>query len=556
MEQLKLLQAQIMGEIKLNISPTKEQVPSGGIKVVDIPSVGLSYSKDPPRQSSSSPLPVVQESPSPASEEDKIDEKPKGLTRAHSMSNPQLSRATVSLPVSPSSSPVRACSTGCTPILTVHPRKVTRSLSHPSLVEVGEPSDQKIIKREDSSDYSGGHSYGFHLPEGPTSSAALFRTSTVESLHQCSEATSIDASPIKHDDEQIKLTLPGDDDQNEDNVQSVCFIPGASPYSQTVPGKGEEGTSDFSSASSPKLTPLPRLVWTEQSPQSSTPAPPLMTPSSKTVVKMSPASQSVVIPKPQYPALLLSPVNNSSVMASPHTTRQSPGSANVTLTSPSTFGRGGGNSRVTNVSLSRASLMEKHKKHVDDLKLYYESELGQLREKVDQLELERSDRSTVNDRRSQSPLSSSFLSTQRSPQPTTPQQVTRQMHFPSSLVRGRGTRMATGTGSTKAFLSLVISITSDDSTSFVLYFTGEGTIGGVERSPSPALTVASVVNESELWMLQSENARLKLECSELRAKVDEGERERHTLEEQIKRMKEHTVRLSRDVHMYVDCIPP
>lgn len=116
--------------------------------------------------------------------------------------------------------------------------------------------------------------------------------------------------------------------------------------------------------------------------------------------------------------------------------------------------------------------------------------------------------------------------------------------------------MATGTGSTKAFLSLVISITSDDSTSFVLYFTGEGTIGGVERSPSPALTVASVVNESELWMLQSENARLKLECSELRAKVDEGERERHTLEEQIKRMKEHTVRLSRDVHMYVDCIPP
>ena len=64
-----------------------------------------------------------------------------------------------------------------------------------------------------------------------------------------------------------------------------------------------------------------------------------------------------------------------------------------------------------------------------------------------------------------------------------------------------------------------------------------------ERSPSPGPAVASsMVNESELWMLQSENARLRGECSELRGKLDQGQREKHSLEEQVKRLKEHTVR--------------
>ena len=74
--------------------------------------------------------------------------------------------------------------------------------------------------------------------------------------------------------------------------------------------------------------------------------------------------------------------------------------------------------------------------------------------------------------------------------------------------------------------------------------TGEGTSSGGERSPSPGPTPAvasSMVNESELWMLQSENARLKGECSELRARLDQGQREKHSLEEQVKRLKEHTV---------------
>ena len=53
---------------------------------------------------------------------------------------------------------------------------------------------------------------------------------------------------------------------------------------------------------------------------------------------------------------------------------------------------------------------------------------------------------------------------------------------------------------------------------------------------------AAVVNESELWMLQNENARLKGECSELRNQVDQSERDKRALEEQVKRMQEHTVR--------------
>ena len=80
------------------------------------------------------------------------------------------------------------------------------------------------------------------------------------------------------------------------------------------------------------------------------------------------------------------------------------------------------------------------------------------------------------------------------------------------------------------------------SINFLTIITGEGNSSGGERSPSPSPAVASsMVNESELWMLQSENARLKGECSELRGRVDLGQREKHTLEEQVKRLKEHTV---------------
>ena len=73
--------------------------------------------------------------------------------------------------------------------------------------------------------------------------------------------------------------------------------------------------------------------------------------------------------------------------------------------------------------------------------------------------------------------------------------------------------------------------------------TGEGGSSGGERSPSPgpAAVASSMVNESELWMLQKENTRLKGECSELRGQLDQGKRERRTLEEQVKRLNEHTV---------------
>lgn len=519
-EQLRLLQAQIMNELRMNSSVTSEQAPSTSIRVSDAPSLRVSHSMDLIRESSSSPLSAV--------EGEKISEKSQGLSRAHSISDPQLSRITTSQTLSLNSSPVKAHSTNHTPVSSP-PCATTKSPSQPMLEGGRAQGGQNQAERVDSSDFSAGHSFGFYQPATTTSSAALVRTSTTESLDQSSAATSIDASPIKLDDDQMKLTLSDVDD--DDDNQSLNIIPRMSPQLKSI----AVGGGSISSSMSPPKPPQRRLVWMESNQQSSTPAPSLSisTPATKLTVKTSPVAQSIVAPTPVYPAIQLSPMYSSAV--SPHSIRLSPGNANVTLTSPSTFNRGS----VVNESLSRATLMEKHKKHMDDLKLYYESELLHLRKKLDTLESDRTDPSATSTRRSLSPLSSSFTSTQRSPLPTTPKQ-SRQMYFPSSLMKGRSTRTPTGTG--KEF--------DVHEHRVYLIITGDGNSSGGERSPSPSPAVASsMVNESELWMLQSENARLKGECSELRGRLDQGQREKHALEEQVKRLKEHTVRHQHIINM-------
>ena len=430
-EQLRLLQAQIMSELRMNSSTTSEQAPSSSTRASDSPSLRVSHSTDLNRESSSSPLSAM--------EGEQISEKSKGLTRAHSMSDPQLSLTTTSQTLSPNSSLVKAQSSTHTPVSSP-PLIISKSPSQPIMGGGREQSSQNQTKRKDSTDFSAGHSFGFYQPvlgAPPTAtSATLVRTSTTESLDQSSAATSIDASPIKLDDDRMKLTLS---DVDDDNDQSLNIIPRMSPQLQsTTVGGG------IVSSMSPSKPPQRRLVWTESNnQQSSTPAPSISVsaPATKLTVKASPVSQSIIAPTPLYPGVRLSPMYSSAV--SPHSIQLSPGNANVTLTSPSTFSRGTSGS-VMNESMSRAALMEKHKKHMDDLKLYYESELSQLRKKLDKLESERNDPSAATSaRRSLSPLSPNFASTQRSPLPTTPRQ-TRQMYFPSSLTKGRTSRSSTG----------------------------------------------------------------------------------------------------------------
>ena len=423
----------------MNSSTTSEQIPSSSIRVSDTPSLNrVSHSTDLVRGSSSSPLSAVKG--------EIISEKSKGLTRAQSMSDPQLSLTTIttSQTLSPmSSSPVKAHSTNHTPVSSP-PRIITKSPSQPILEGGRERDNQNQAERVDSSDFSAGHSFGFYHSGAPpitTSSgggAALVRTSTTESLDQSAASTSIEVSPIKLDDDRMKSTLSDIDDDDDDD-QLLNVIPRMSLQLKSTIGAGSISSS-MSPPPPPKL-PQRRLVWTESNQQTSTATPSLSisTPATTLTVKTSPVVQSIVAPTPVYPAIQLSPMYSSAV--SPHSIRLSPGNTNVTLTSPSSFNRGS----VMNESLSRATLMEKHKKHMDDLKLYYESELSQLRKKLDKLESDRTDPSSMSARRSLSPLSSSFTSTQRSPLPTTPRQ-SRQMYFPSSLMKGRGVRTPTSTG--------------------------------------------------------------------------------------------------------------
>ena len=440
-----------MSELRENSTTTSEQAPPGSsIRVSSSPSPGVSHSMDLMRESStcSSPISTVE-----GGEKISNSEKSKGLTRAHSMSDPQLSlTATTSQTISLNLSPVKAHSSNTTPVSSP-PRIVNKSPSRPIVVGGERASGQDQTERKDSSDYSAGHSFGFYQPPATTTCGAMIiRTSTTESLDQSSAATSIDASPIKLDDDRMKSTLISDidDDDGDDMDQSLNdIIMGKSP--QLGGGGGVLSSTLSPSASKP---PQRRLVWTElesNNKKSSTPAhvPSLSVsaPATRLTVKSSPVSHSLVAPTPVYPTVQLSPMYSSAVNA--HSTgnvRLTPGSANVTLTSPSTFSRGATHSSsLMNESMSRVTLMEKHKKHMDDLKLYYESELSELRKKLDKLESETIDTSaatatmSARGRRSLSPLSPNFASTQRTPLPTTPRQ-TRQMYFPSSLMKGRSSR--------------------------------------------------------------------------------------------------------------------
>ncbi len=435
----------------LRNSTTSEQTPSNSIRVNDSSSLGVSRSTDLIRESSSLPLCTVKE--------EKISEKSKGLTRAHSMSDPQLSLpVTTTQTLSLNSSPVKVHSTNHTPVSSLPPHDISsKSPPVPQPIMGGDrqQSRQNLIKRNDSSDFSLGHSFGFYQPiSAPpaSASATLVRASTTESLDQSSAATSIDVSPIKLDDDRMKSTLISDVDSSDDDDLSLNDIPRISPQ------LGGEGGGILSSTTTRVLSPSAvkppqrRLVWTElesNNQKFSTPTPflSISAPATKLAVKTSPVSQSLVAPTPLYPAVKLSPVYSS---ATSNSMRLSPGNANVTLTSPSTFGRGASRtSGVMNESMSRSMLMDKHKKHMDDLKLYYELELTQLRKKMGKLESERNDPSAVtsSSRRSLSPLSPNFASTQRSPLPlalpTTPRQ-SRQMYFPSSLTKGRHSRSSTG----------------------------------------------------------------------------------------------------------------
>lgn len=464
-----MLQAQILTELTVNSSLTSDHVssvPSTSLRIGDTLQPRTSNSPDSP---TSPPLLVKGET---------LREKMVGLSRTHSTSDPQLAVATPTHRAS-TSSPIKAHSTNNTPA----PSPRGKS---PSQLSRG---DQRSL-HQSASDCSMGPSFGF-LQSGPTSTA-LVRTSTTESLEQSSfEATtvSIEASPIKADQHQLKQVLSPD---------RPLTIPRMSP---------NNAGGNSNSVSQPQR----KLAWTESTHQSYVTTPP-------STIKTSPASQSVVTPTPQYSVTRPSPGYNS-----PYSVRLSPGNTNITMMTPTALGRSGIGSASLNESQSRATLMEKHRKHMEDLKLYYESELSQLRGRLEQLESERNDPSSINTRRSLSPVSPTFASTQRSPQLANTRQP-RQLYFPSSLVKGRArTPASTGDGNTSC---------------------------GDASSPTPPAMAAAVVNESELWMLQNENARLKGECSELRNQVDQSERDKRALEEQVKRMQEHTVR-HMHAHMYV-----
>ena len=118
---------------------------------------------------------------------------------------------------------------------------------------------------------------------------------------------------------------------------------------------------------------------------------------------------------------------------------------------------------------SRASLLAKHTKHVEDLKLFYETELTCLHERIGQLE------------------GGSKLGIMHSPQSKLPQ---------SSPVSQHQIKFS---DKSKTVQSPGKECVSDSRTE-------------------------SRLNESELWMLQSENGRLKTSCSELQRHLDETER--------------------------------
>ena len=519
LEQLRLLQAQILTE--LTVTSADHQTSSS--KLTSPVSEGTSQQpKTPISSKSRQSLPT---SPLSLVKGEDAEEKSKGLARTQSLSNLQLTLAprTLSPPThrSATPSPVKVTSPNDTPVpnqwLVRSPSPHTKSPS-PSLRSDGEKSQPHQIEKDTSAvEFSIGPSYGFLQADPAYGSTSLVRTSTTESLEQNSKSyndttvvtcTSTEASPIKSDGQ---LTM----------LEGV-LSPNCSPLNLNIPRMSpssiEGGVSD--SVSPPTKR---KLVWTELSSQQSNASQEsnaLSPPSSNIVVKTSPVSQPLITPMPQYPVLQLSPRCGSPYAG--NSTHLTPSNTNSwIMATPAAISRAVGSSGSINKSVhvtesqSRAMLMEKHRKHMEDIKEYYESELSQLQSRLERLEAEKNDPSSTptTTRRSLSPLSPSFPASQKSP--NSPRKPANQLYFPSSLVKSSRARTPASSGTV-------------DSSS------GRGDV-----SPTPAM--AAVVNESELWMLQNENARLKGECAELHIQVDLGLREKHALEEQVKRLQEHKV---------------
>ena len=497
LEQLRQLQAQILSELTVKSPCQTSSDPTPSIAIHEVPQPLSPVSPNSRQSLSSSPVPVIYKGG--AASEERIG----GLIRTHSSSDPQLTIATHS-PKHPSASPspIKANSTNCTPLSS--PR--TKPSSHsPLRCEANTSPMQQHGSNTPA--FSVRPSYGFLQATPPSTGSALVRTSTTESLEQVnrnSVATSVEASPIKADEHSQTKGVESRD-QYPLNI------------SQMSPNSTEGGMAD-------SMMPAQRkIAWTEASSWQNHPtceqslSPPTV---NNISIKTSPASQSLLAPISNYPTMQLSPRYASQHGGSLF--RSLENTTSVQMTTPSSLGRGGGGNASINTTInesqSRALLMEKHHRHMEDLKEYYELELSQLHSRVEKLEVERNNNLSSTARRSISPLSPSFVSSQNSPQrPTTPRQPVRQLYFPSSLVKSRA-KTPTNSGGA-----------------------GDGSQSGVEViSPTP--TVTAVVNESEMWMLQNENARLKGECSDLRSQVDLGQREKHALEEQVKRLHEHTVR--------------
>ena len=532
LEQLRILQAQILTEltVKSTHQPSSSSVPTSPVTAKEDALQPKAPLSPKPRQS----LPT---SPLSLDKREATREESEDLTHTRSLSNPQLTTVamcTLSATLrSATPSPVEASSPNHTPVpshwLVRSPPSCTKSppQSPSQGGDIGQIQQEPRPDRP--GEFSKGSSFGFLQPgpESTNTSTALVRTSTTESLEQNSQSyddttvatcTSLEVSPIKGD-EQIEIS---EGDASPDRSLSNLNVPKVSPSS----GKG--GMSDTVSPPTRR-----KLAWTEPTSQQSSVITSLSPPSRNLVVKTSPVPRYLVTPTPHYPVGQLSPrycspYNDNSI-------RPSPGNAGITVATPTAaLSRGRGcaspNTTITE-SQSRALLMEKHRKHMDDLKTYYESELSQLHSRLEQLEAERNDPSftSTTARRNLSPHSPSSPSSQKSP--NSPRKAVHQLYFPSSLIKSSRARTPSSGGGP-----------SD----------GSSIAGGGEVTPAPP-AMAAVVNESELWMLQNENARLKSECAELHGQVDVGERERHALEEQVKRMQNHNVSIIMSLHFCLQC---
>ena len=201
----------------------------------------------------------------------------------------------------------------------------------------------------------------------------------------------------------------------------------------------------------------------------------------------------------------LSPLNTSLQAAAP-----SPTLINVV---PAPHHQSPGSYKQLTETQSRGNMLDKHRKHIEDLKKYYETELSSMQTKLNQLEVKNlstaSPMKNKTPERGVSPLQMFSLDHTQNTDPVHSPNRSHQLIFPSSLAKERR----------------VVATSNGDNIH--------------RRSASP--TVLKTAHEAELRMLESENGRLKEECTKLQAQLDETERERFANEGQTKRLQQHVV---------------